>query len=259
MVTFAWFSLSDHTGVDPIEVGVTEGASLPFELRYYTKEHVYKYDPNTNSVLVYDANTSTYVTPNSSHIDSPNYTFNGVFINQYDPLIPENNLNNNVIIELFIDFNTIDPVTFQNVIAGDPFIASTAVTSFPYETSRPYYVSEATYVQTIVSKDYNNFNEGDNKYDTLDTLFNSTDVNSNLVYPKYSFYTNDVYNRTLNLGSVTLSTDISSYKLYYNFTYYETKIDSFLTYENITINVEDMNYILFFQDIKFRISVGGTT
>lgn len=256
-VIFAWFSLSDHAGVDPVEVSVTDGAPLPFEIKYYTKEHVYKYDSTSNQVLVYDTVSMTYILPEASPFDSPTYTFNGVFINHYDPIVAENNLDNNLIVELFIDFNTTEPITFENVIAADPFIASAAVTAYPYTTSRPYYASEVTYVQSFVSKDYNAFSDGDNKYDTLNTLFNQTDINSNLIYPKQSFYNNDIYGRTIDLGAVNLTTDIASYKLYYNFSYYETKIDAFLAFENITVDVDNMDHILFFQDMKFKISVGG--
>jgi len=255
-VVYAWFSIGDQTHIQPISATTTDGSPIPYEIKYYTKNNVYKHDSNSNRVLVYNTNTSTYVQQSAWSIDKPSYAFNGMFMNEYDPIIDENNIEKNVIAEITIAL-TGDPITLRNTILADSELASEAIALYPYTTSRPYYVSEAARVQTFISKDFNNFAEGANKYQTLNTVFNSVDINQQLVYPMFSFYQDDVYHAIMDLGSTQLTTDVTLYKLYYNFSYYESKIDEILAYENLYTNIDTMSFMVFFSDIKFTIMVGG--
>lgn len=255
-VVYAWFSVGDHTVIQPISATLSDGSAVNYEIKYYTKNNVYKYDVNTNQVLVYQASTGTYVPQSSLPINHPTYSFTNMFLHEYDPIIPENNYEKNVIVEISMALIA-DSLTIRNSIISDKDLSTDVVSLYPYSTSRPYYVSEAAQIQTLISKDYNNYQEGSNKYTALSTVFNSVDVNQNLIYPLYNFYQNDEYSPVLNLGSTQLTSDVSSYKLYYNFTYYDSKIDEFLAYENMMVDVDNMSFMVFFPDIKFSIVIGG--
>lgn len=257
-VVYAWFAMSNTNEVQPLSATLTDGSPIAYEIKYYTKHHIYKYDMNANSVLVYDELAGTYVAQEALSIDLPSYAFNGVFMSEYDPIIAENNLEKNVIVEITMAFDG-SPITLRNSIYSDPLIGSEAVANYPYSTSRPYYVTEVSLVQTLISKDYNNFLENENKYDTLTNVFNSVDLNMNLIHPMYSFYDNQNYQARVDFGNVELTTDVTSYKIYYNFTYDEAMINQFLATENISVDIDLMSYIVFFQDVKFSIVIGGNS
>ncbi|PKK93436.1 MAG: hypothetical protein CVV61_04700 [Tenericutes bacterium HGW-Tenericutes-6] len=258
VAVFAWFTNTNRAHVQPLSVSVTDGSPLPYEIKYYTKDNIYKFDIPSNSVLVYDASSSSFVAQESLPIDNPSFTFNGAFMNDYDPIIEENNLEKNVIVEITIDFEG-NGASIRNSLYSDKLISNFAVANYPYTTSRPYYVTEAALVQSLISKDYNNFLEGENKYDTLNNVFNQMDGNGDPIHPIYSFYQDDVYTGSVNFGNVTITSDITQYKLYYNFSYDEARIDSFLVNENIDVVIDNMSFIVFFQDVKFSIVVGGNS
>ena len=111
----------------------------------------------------------------------------------------------------------------------------------------------------MVSKDYNLYVTGENKFDALDQAFDSLDVNQNLVYPMHSFYTNDVYTGILDFGNTEITTNVTSYKLYYNFSYYDTKINDIFLSENMSLAIDNLSSMVFFSDIKFSIMIGGNS
>jgi len=258
VAVFAWFTNTNRAHVQPLSVSVTDGSPIPYEIRYYTKDNVYKFDIDANSVLVFDEMSGSYVAQNALVIDQPSYAFNGTFMSDYDPLIEENNLEKNVIVEITLEFSG-NAATLRNTLVSDKLLSNFAVANYPYTTSRPYYVTEAALVQSIISKDHNNFLEGENKYDTLNNVFNQMDGNGDPIHPIYSFYQDDVYTGSVNFGNVTITSDITQYKLYYNFSYDEARIDSFLVNENIDVVIDNMSFIVFFQDVKFSIVVGGNS
>ena len=257
-VVYAWFVNFDEAHVQPISATLTDGSPIPYEIKYYTKDHVYKYDVATKSVLVYDEATATYVPQRAFPIDIPAFSFSNMFTHEYDPVIEENNFDKNVIAEITMNF-TGDAVTLRSKILSDISLANQAVSSYPYQTSRPYYLTEALRVQSMISKDFNGFSEGSNKFTSLNTAFNSVDVNQNLIYGMYSFYENDTYTGVVDFGNILLTNDVTSYKLYYNFTYDDTKINELLAYENMDVVVDNMNVMVFFPDIKFNIVLGGNS
>ena len=257
-VVYAWFASFDTSHIQPVNVSVSDGSPLAYEITYYTKDHVYKYDVSTNDILIYDESTMTFIPQDALPIDGPSYAFQQMFTGEFDPIIEEYNTENNVIVEITMAFNG-DPVTLKNKIFSAPETSSEAVSLYPYTTSRPYYLSEVTQVQLMVSKDYNAYATGQNKFDVLNQAFDSIDVNQNLIYPMHSFYTNDVYTGILDLGNVELTTDVTSYKFYYNFSYDDTKINDIFLNENMSLAIDNLSSMVFFSDIKFSIMIGGNS
>ncbi len=249
MVFYAWFSLSDRSTTSPFEVQITSGISYSYKLTYYTQEAVYQYDPIDDQIKRYDTSTGLFVTSSSWPSGYHSFTSFGIFINQYDPLLSVNNTYNNIIVEMRLELENDAVMTFTNSFFADASIAAAAVSQYGYSTSRPYYASEVVYVQQMISNQYINSPVGTNLYTNLTTQFSNTTT-----YPRKSFYgTNNTYNRTLALDNITAITPNETIIIYYNFSYFESKIASFLTTENIQINVANMPYILFYQDIKIQV------
>lgn len=249
MVIYAWFSLSDQSDVNAFEVQITSGVDYTYHLTYYTNEAVYRFNADTAQIERYDTVTTSWTTSNEWPTGYHNFTSFGVFINQYDPLIAVNNTYNNIILELRIVLENTGPISFNNTFFADSSLAATAVNQYGFSTSRAYYASEVLQVQQMISTQYLNTPIGTNLYGDLNTQFQNTTT-----YPKSSFYgSTDTYNRTMILNTLTATNPNETLIIYYNFSYFESKIASFLSIENIQVVVSNMPYILFYQDIKIQI------
>jgi hypothetical protein len=256
-VVFAWFTLTNESNINQVNFDVVDGFSFEYEIKYFTKDYIYKYDPTTQSILVYDASISSWVSPVNLPSGSV-YLIDGIFISQYDVLIPENNYKDNIIIEISIEFTNEIPMLITKRLIADQSIAEAVVPTFNLETSRPYYLSEVSNIQTLISNSYNHYDDTFNKYSMLNTEFNLLDVNNDFIYPMYSFYQNSIYQSTIELGDSLIQPN-STYKFYYNFTYDEILINQFFNqeFQNVTYSLSNIPMILFFQDIQMTIYGGN--
>lgn len=253
---FAWFTLSDQTNMELLNSNVTTGLAFDYEIKYYTNDYIYKYDSLSGSIKVYDVISSSWVSPENLP-GNPEFLLDGVFISKYDVLIPENNYNNNLIIEININFTNNAPIQFSQKMISQKSLSSAVISSMTLDTSRPYYVSEVAEVQTLLSNSYNHQSATYNKYNDLTTLFNSKDGSNNLIYPKNSFYQNNVYGSVLELGTNTIEAN-STLRYYYNISYDAARVNSFFTseFQNSNMTLSNIPFILFFQDITIGF-IGG--
>ena len=249
VVTFAWFSLSIQTSTGPIDLSVSPGYIDTAELTYYTFDNIYRFDDSTDSIVVYD--NGLWVTPTYTDTVDAGYPFNGIFINEYDPIIPENNINNFIFLELHLTYQVDEDKTINIDMYSDTNIGTDALNAFGYVTSRPYYLSEAIYIQTMFSTAYTAEPEGTNLFTDL-----STDFEDTLTYPLTSFYgTNDTYATSYNIEQTTLSASAPTFDiyLYFKFSYYTDKLEDIITFEDYNVSINGSDAIRLFQDIKIYI------
>ena len=246
---YAWFTNTNRSVVQPVSVSVTDGALYSYEINYYTKDHVYKYDTTSNAMLVYDESSSSWILPSQLPYNS-GFMYEGVIVGKYDVLIPENNEKNNLIIEINFEFTNQSAMQISHQMISNPSLSSGVVQSLILDTSRPYYMSEVAHVQTLISDAYNGYAESFNKYEVLTTEFNTKDQANNDVYEKFSFYQNSIYSPSLNLGTQTIESQ-SMVRYYYNISYDEARLSQFFSQEFEIANYEITNLpsILFFKDI----------
>lgn len=258
-VVYAWFTLSNESNIQPANFDVTDGFAFDYEIRYYTKDYMFKFDQATESILVYDTSTSSWVSPMILP-GGPVYLIDGVFISQYDVLIPENNYKDNLIIEINVNFTNDVPILISQKLFADPSRSDSVVSSMTLETSRAYYVSEVSNIQSFLSDAYNAYGDTFNKYEVLNTEFGLKDGSNNFVYPMYSFYVNDVYNETVELGQSVIQPN-STHRYYYNFTYDDLRVNAFFNQEfpSATYDITSIPTILFFQDIQMTIYGGSNS
>ncbi|PKK99261.1 MAG: hypothetical protein CVV57_03595 [Tenericutes bacterium HGW-Tenericutes-2] len=257
-VVYAWFTISNDSYINPVNVGVTNEFDYDFEVRYYTKDYVYRYNQEILAIQVYDTSTSSWISPT----DLPGgtvYLIDGVFISQYDVLIPENNIKSNLIMEISVTFKNTAPLLFSQKMISNTDLSSQVISSMILETSRPYYVSEVSNIQTLLSDSYNHYAEEFNKYSILNTEFGLVDGSSNLIYPKHSFYQNGSYQSTLLLGDNVIYPG-STERYYYNFSYDAQKVNQFFTaeFQSTPYDITNIPAILFFQDIQV-VLIGGNS
>jgi hypothetical protein len=250
---FFMVSISDNVSTSPVTLSVSPGTFEEYEIKYYTVNNVFKYDKNIDAILVYNENTLSWNLPTYDELFGINYTFDGIFINQYDPLIPLNNLNNNLIIELYVNYKTdIDLTILQSVITH-PSLADEAINEIGYQTSRPYFLSEVVYLQMMIDNKYQNILEGENIYNNLVADFNSLDGSNQLVYPLMPFYDESENSlSSIDFGQTVLQGNNVENELYFyfNISYYENKILEFLNSEQLEVSISNLNFIVFFQDLK---------
>jgi hypothetical protein len=256
-VVFAWFTLSNESNMQLANIQVVDGFSFDYEIKYYSKDYIFKFDQNLQTILVYNASTSSWVTPMNLP-GGPVYLIDGVFLSQYDILIPENNYKNNLIIELSVDFTNDVPIVVSHKLDANPAISNQVISSMILETNRAYYVSEVSNVQSLISNAYNAYSDTFNKYSILNTEFNLRDGSNNLIYPKHSFYQNNVYQSTIEFGSTVIQPN-STLNYYYNFSYDTQRVNNFFSQEfhSSVYDVSNIPMILFFQDIQMVIYGGN--
>ncbi|MDO9629524.1 MAG: hypothetical protein Q7I99_06455 [Acholeplasmataceae bacterium] len=258
-VVYAWFTITNESNIKPANFDVTNEFDYDYEIKYYTNKYIYRYHQETQSIQVYDSSSSSWVSPINLP-GGPVYLIDGVFISQYDVLIPENNYKNNLIIEISIVFTNDDPMYFTQRLMSEKSISSQIASSMDLETSRAYYVSEVVNIQTFSSSSYNHYAETFNKYEILNTEFNTVNGTNNLIYPKYSFYQNNVYQPILDLGQTFVNPG-STIRYYYNFSYDNLRVSQFFNqeFQSSTYDVTNIPMILFFQDVEMVLTGGGNS
>lgn len=264
VVSLAWFAISTEVQTTPIELNVGSGLIASYEIKFYTVDKVYKYDQNINDILVWNG-VDAWVTPTYHDPELSTFPFSGIFLNQYDPLIDLNNVNNQLFIELKLVYDVDENSAISVDFDSDISLATDSLATFGYTTSRPYYLSEVLYIQQMESNAYAANPEGTNIFNQLKTDFNQVDINNDLIYPKYSFYTqiNDpisqpetYYITSLSTPNINLTANqaLSEVYLYFKFSYIDSMIEYIISNENVNIAINNGNGIIFFQDIKIGIS-----
>lgn len=253
---YAWFTNTNRTHIQPVSISVDDGIMYDYEIKYYTKNYVYKYDTVSRNILVYDTATSSWVLPNDLQGDS-NYEYQGVLVGHYDLFIPEHNENNNIVIEISFDFTNQNPMFVSHKMISNPAISSSLVQTTAIDTSRPYYLSEVALVQTLLSDAYSGYSDTFNKYYVLTTEFETKDQYNNHVYPTYSFYQNNIYSSTLDLGS-NIIPSLSTVSYYYNISYDESRINQFFIqeFQGQSYDVTNIPNFLFFKDTYISFNGG---
>lgn len=251
VVSFAWFVNSTTVDTSPIGFDVAFGEIEEAQMTFYTKNAVYRYDSDNNVMLIYD--NGSWVLPSYTNPINLNHNYEGLFIQSYDPIIEENNVENFVFLELYMNYQLDENKSILIQLYSDTTIAIDAIAEFGYTTSRPYYLSEVSRFQLMANTNYTGLPEGTNIFENLFTDFSDT-----ITYPYNSFYDiTDTYNYEFDLGSVALtaSPTMAEMYIYIKFDYFSEKVDSVLSSEVANLDDEGLR---FFQDIQIFIKEDDT-
>lgn len=245
-VTFAWFIL--ETNVNFPELNVEPPIIESYEVHFFTHDRIYKYDSTTHKLKMYDEATSGWIDPNYNDTEEEGKLFNGIFMGQYDPLIPENNKYSNIIIEFRLHHNLKTNTSALFSIISNPALASDAIIVF--EPDPVYYLSRFVYVQNMITTKFER-NDGENIFQTVTDAFVET------TYPLKSFYdSNNTYSPEISLDNIdfvaTENETGDDIYLYINLSYYKDKIESEFR-NSWGTGLTAKNSIRFFQDITFFI------
>ena len=196
VVSFAWFAISTEVDSEAIQFNVSHAYVEGYEVRFFTNDNIYKYMTSLDEIYIYDQQSQTYVDPSDcleSVCDTPSYgywddsyDFAGIFLDQYDPLIPINNQDNNLFIELHLIYEVETDKYLSIDASGLNSMANTG--AFGTSDFGPHYLSQVVNIQYMSSTDYTSRPESTNIFSDLTSDFNSVDINEDLVYPKYNFY-----------------------------------------------------------------------
>lgn len=214
VATYAWFAISEQTNSGPVTLSVDPGIIKEYEIYYYNADNVYKYNKTAQQLNVW--NGSSFVTPTYTNIDDVGYEYSGLFVKEYDTLIPSNNIDNSLIMQITlgyevpIDLNiSVKALVDTNIYSSSTIeesIAWNAIENFSYpstpstDPSTYNFFSQIIYIQSMhdvlgSGSDYligTNYSEGTNLYDTIEAIF-ITDENDgiktyNSTYPLNAFY-----------------------------------------------------------------------
>jgi len=266
-VSFAWFAVSTMVEAEPLNFMVSHEYIDEYEINFFTNNHVYRYNQSTASIEIYDETQTMWVDPSTTYAgppityDTPSYgyldqiyDFQGIFLNQYDPLIPQNNLNNNLFVELRLSY---DIETSRDLIIDARAITSVASNGFGTSSYGPYYLSEVLYLQFMQSNVYAIRSEETNLFADLKLDFAELDAFDEYIYPYFSFYgSTDTYYPEIEIDTITLSPLDTEIILYFNFFYYEDKIEDIILAEAISLPITSENFLRFFQDVMIIIKDG---
>jgi hypothetical protein len=257
VVSFAWFAISTQVSSDPIQFATSHEFINSYEIKFYTKDYTYKYISNEQEIYIYDEATSTYIsildnfcvesvcdTPGYGYHDNT-YAFDGIFLGEYDPLIPLNNEDNYLFMELHLTYDVTTDTNLTVRATADSDLASNSIFGLPI--NQEYYLSEVVYLQQTSST---TSLESTDTFNDLKTVFSDE-----ISHPKQSFYgTTDTYATSFDMtDSITLLAANSEVYLYFSFSYYEAKANAIVLVEEPSIPITSYNYIRFFQDVTLVI------
>jgi len=263
-VSFAWFAVSTMVETEDLNFLVSHEYIEEYEIKFFTNKHIYRYNQSTTSIEIYDEVQLMWVSPSTcegSTCETPSYgyqdhiyDFQGIFLNQYDPLIPQNNLNNNLFVELILSY---DIETSRDLIIDARAITSVATTGFGTSAFGPHYLSKVLYMQFMQSNDYAIRNEETNLFAALKLDFAELDAFDEYIYPYFSFYgSTNTYYPEFEIDTITLSPEETEVIIYFNFFYYEDKIEDIILAEVISLPITSENFLRFFQDVMIIIKGG---
>lgn len=239
--SFAWFAISQSVDSQGIDLNVVGGAITSYEIQYFTPTSVYKYNDKTNDMYEY---SSGWVLLPREGVNS----FEGVFISPFDNIIPLNNVDNNLFIEIHITYD-VDVDTYLVLSARSDF---SIIDQLIAQSSTSNFLSEYVNIQYMTSPSYANRPEGSNIFTSLFNDFH--DGNGALITPVYDFYDGTVYQTSVDfLSPILLTPAESEVYLYYNFSYIESKIQTLLTTLNIPLTSTELTYVSFYQDVMLII------
>lgn len=254
--SFAWFAVSQNVNSNAVSLTADSGYIISKEITYYTLNDVYKIDNETESIKLWDEQSSLWVDPTYEYPEDSGYQFTGIIMEQYDPMIPVNNTYNQIYIEIHLTYDITEDVYTTLKARSLTGISSLSKSIFTLNASQYYYLSEVVYLQNMQTSTYSNSLEGENLFLNLKSDFESTDINSDLIYPKYSFYDEfDVYTESVSFDNLYLSSASQTQEiyLYFNMSYYSDKVLAILANENAGSTIDTLPYIRFYQDIDFII------
>ncbi|MDT8336300.1 MAG: hypothetical protein RQ856_00580 [Candidatus Izemoplasmatales bacterium] len=288
VVSFAWFAISTQVSSNPIQFETSHEFINSYQIKLYTKDYTYLYvadeqefyiyydltddsieNPDFVSILDNFCELSICDTPGYGYHDNT-YPFDGIFLGEYDPLIPLNNDDNYMILELYLTYDVTADTNLTLAANADSDLALESVFGLP--ANQDYYLSEVVNLQylyettsfqywnpdpdTITDKTY------DPNKDDFNNLKDNFIINGsyNLDFPAHSFYgTTDTYSTSLDFtGTVPLLATNTEIYIYFSFSYYETKINSIVSTAEPTLPTTGLDYIRLFQDVVLVIKDGGS-
>jgi hypothetical protein len=241
-VALAWFVKFSGVTFPPIDIESPLVES--YELHFFTYDRIYKYDSTTLALQMYDETTATYGVPNYDNTEYQGTPFSGIFMSQYDPLIPNNNYHNNMIVEIHLHYNINQTMTARLSSVANPGNASDAVSVF--NPDQVYYLSHFVNVQNMTASRIERTG-GENIFDAANQAF------INAASPYKSFYgTDNIYSSVLFLDDISFNPIANDIYIYINLVYHETKINE--QFSGVWGGTPALrNSVLFFQDITFLI------
>ena len=275
VVSFAWFVANPQVNSDPLNFKISHEYIEGYEIRFFANNSIYKFMPEYNAIYIYDdtltvpayINPSEYTgevfdaTPSYGYWDD-SYEFVGIFLNHYDPLVPANNMNNYLFVELHLTYEVEADMYLLLDARSLTSMADTAAFG-SINNFGPHYMSEVVNIQYMTSTDYASRLEATNIFADLKLDFLEEDINEDLVYPEYNFYgALDTYSTYLDFPDpIILDADFTEIYIYIGFSYYEAKADylinQYLTAQSLTLPLASIDYLRFFQDIIVVLRDGG--
>lgn len=268
VATFSWFAISTNVDSDPINISVDPGIIESFELRYFTANNVYRYDSLSNTVKVYQ---NGWITPSYTSVEDGS-TFAGIIIKEYDPLISENNFENDIYIELYLNYSVEATNSDLSITAlSDEALADYAETVFSSQIDPLYlyYFSDVMYLQSITTFSYS-YDMGSGSLNRLNELSEVSSPSNNENYDNLydsltqTFTTQNPtiysFNETKDpltfvdplVNPITLTAPTGSFLIYFHYYYNETAINSILNLGS-GITLDNVPIVRFFQDIIIRV------
>lgn len=264
VATYAWFAVSHTVSNSPLDLNVDPGIITSYEAHLYTYNNIFKVSSSDSTIYVYNSGWVAATHTDSEDIDvlddqvgyDPN-DFWGIVMKPYDPLIPDNNLVNNIILGIHITYD-VDVNTNLSVVAiVDESIGHAARDAFGVTqgSAEELYFSQVVNFQMLpgTNTDVHGFNTaGLNLYTTLmtETYFEDTTT-----YPYSDFYdeTLEQYDSSMVFYDDTVSPYIlnaaySDLYLYFNLSYNSFNTDLALS-GLVSGDFGQINLYRFFQDI----------
>ena len=263
VVSFAWFAISTEVSSDPIQFATSHDFIEDYEIKFYTKDYTYKYISEEQEIYVYDDDSAFISEPYYPYVhfsnycdttcDTPGYgyhdntyPFDGIFLGEYDPLIPLNNENNYLFLELHLTYEVEVATNLSINASADSDLALNSVFGLP--VNQDYYLSEVVYLQQMSS---------DISLESTDTFGDLKSIFSNEIsYLKQSFYgSTDTYTTSFEMVTDTITLDPEDIEIfiYFSLSYYEDKVHAIVLSEEPSLPITSYNYIRFFQDVVFVI------
>jgi hypothetical protein len=248
---FAWFSTTNESAVQTQSIQVTSGTFEDYDMYFYTAKRVYKFQSIDETIYTYDETLMSWVLPAYEEPEEQGFAFSGIIMSQYDPLIEQNNIDNNIVVEIRVNHDSIDNENAILSLKSNIGIASEAIVEFAPETA--YYLSRFVFIQQFITDDYASRSEGTNLFSTLTDRFEETDINDDPIYPLLDFYDeNDAFQSRLPLANVQFGSETQETWLYFNISYYEQKIEDTFFSGLTEPTLDNIETIRFFQDLVFH-------
>jgi hypothetical protein len=242
-VIYAWFIQNSNVNLPTIMV--ESPLIKSYDIKFYTYNHIYKYDSINYNLLMYQESDSTWIEPNYSGTEHQGKNYFGIFMGAYDPIISANNNYHNIIIEFTLTYQIPSTASAALSAIADTSIANNAKTILNIPSAETYYLSSFADIQYMLKSELITANV----FKTVSDDFKSTNPE------KKAF---DASKSELSITQLSLTGNVSDQKLYFyiNVSLNDLKIQN--AFPNKWATGMSFTPVYFLPDITFVIKKGGT-